>query len=465
MSAFQLNASGELVKLMADRPVGLAVGAEFRNHSGSFQPNPITGAGENTGNNYLGTRGSYNTSEAYAELSVPVVSGMVGVENLEATLAGRFFHYSNFGSDSTYKFGVRYSPIREVTLRGTYSTAFRAPGISDLYLGVSDNFPTLSDPCSTDPGTGTLRTLDPTSGLYTQCNTTGVTQGANAGATANNGDDRTQIKSHNGGNANLKPEKAKVFTFGVVTEPVKNLSVTLDYYNIKVTNAISTIGAGLIADSCFTASPNPGTPGTASTPQKYCNLIHRVPIGQINYIDDLNQNIGGTAVAGLDLAARYDLPTEVGRFNFIFDGTYLLTYDTTQADGSVDHGAGNYDFLLANPKVKFNTGVRYGLGGLGAGLSLKYVGTYKECDTGFCSVNAVSNPSPVSRTVKAWTPIDAFVSYALPSSYGRTSLAVGMNNVFDQNPPFVYNNGTYPSDPSTYDFLGRYMYLRLTHSY
>src|SRR2546428_14160535 len=84
---------------------------------------------------------------------MPIISGMPSVEALEGSAAVRVFRYSNFGSDYTYKFGARYKPISDVTVRGTYSTAFRAPSIADLYRGHFDNFPTIRDPCSTPAAT------------------------------------------------------------------------------------------------------------------------------------------------------------------------------------------------------------------------------------------------------------------------------------------------------------------------
>ena len=134
-----------------------------------------------------GYLGSYYVNEGYGELSIPLLSNMPGVQNLEATAAARVFKYSTFGSDYTYKFGGRYTPVRDVTVRGTYSTAFRAPSISDLFFGQSDNFPNVSDPCST------------TGGATPPPSCTGVV----------NADDQTQHRSRIGGN----PEDAFNFDF------------------------------------------------------------------------------------------------------------------------------------------------------------------------------------------------------------------------------------------------------------
>ncbi|HSO29259.1 MAG TPA: TonB-dependent receptor, partial [Candidatus Sulfomarinibacteraceae bacterium] len=146
LTSFQVNTSGDLFPLLSERPVGLAAGYEFRTQAGEFIFDPITEKGLVTGNKGQNTKGSYDVNELYAELSIPIVSALPLVEDLEATAAIRWFDYSTFGSDYTYKFGGRWKPIRDVTVRGTYSTAFRAPSISELYQGRLDNFAGLRDP-------------------------------------------------------------------------------------------------------------------------------------------------------------------------------------------------------------------------------------------------------------------------------------------------------------------------------
>src|SRR5262249_61199224 len=89
----------------------------------------------------------YYVHEGYGELSVPLVSGLPFIQELEVTGAFRAFSYSSFGSDVTYKVGGRWSIIPDFTFRGTYSTGFRAPGILDLYQAQSDAFPNVRDPC------------------------------------------------------------------------------------------------------------------------------------------------------------------------------------------------------------------------------------------------------------------------------------------------------------------------------
>jgi iron complex outermembrane recepter protein len=454
MFGVQANLSGELVTIpTADRPIGIAVGYEYLSVLGQFIPNPIVALGLSTTNAQAVTSGGYFSNAGYAELNIPVLSRMPFAESLEVTAAARVFGYSNFGSDWTYKLGARWTPVQDVTFRGTYSTAFRAPSISEAYLGQQQNFANVSDPCAGSPAP------------------------ANCGAAAGNGDDRPQLPSTQGGNPNLKPETAKIWTLGLVVEPrwVKNLTFTVDYYNIKIENTIGTVGEQLILSSCY--------PTTAGTASKYCNLITRdATTQQITNMMNTTQNIGGYSTSGIDLAARYVLPTaDLGRFGLVFDGTWLNHFDIRQADGSIITARGNFDYQSqfsgglqgVLPAWKFNAGVNWAapptsvVNGLSAALNMRFVGSWHECGdpngdfsgSGFCETD-----NTYRRSVPAWTSFDLFVNYAFITEAGKTAVGAGVQNLFDTDPAKIYNAFQFNSDGTAYDFMGRYFYLRVSHS-
>ncbi len=181
MTAVQFNTSGELFRTFADRPAGLAAGYEYRFLAGENIPDPLTVAGLTTGNKSDVTRGQYYVNEGYAELSVPVVSHLPFAEDVEATAAARLSNYSSFGGRVTYKFGGRWRLIQDFTVRGTFSTGFRAPSTSDLFGGQADSFPPVSDPCR---GAGVAGGGPPP---------------ASCGAAAGNGDTQTQWCSSRAG--------------------------------------------------------------------------------------------------------------------------------------------------------------------------------------------------------------------------------------------------------------------------
>jgi outer membrane receptor protein involved in Fe transport len=374
-------------------------------------------------------------------------------EDVEAIAAVRVSEYNTFGGQVTYKLGGRWRVSRDVTFRGTYSTGFRAPSISDLFLGQADSFPNVSDPCR-GVGVAGGGPLPP------NC----VPQGV---PILGSRDAQTQLRSRIGGNPDLKPEKAQIFTAGVVLEPsmVKNLSITVDYYNVNVDNTITTIGASTILNGCY--------PGDGSTP-RYCELVQRDPsTGKIQNIINLNTNVGKDYTDGIDLALRYSLPTQVGRFGYVFDGTWLHRYNRRLADGTLIKGKGNFDLNNQGtggvyPAFKFLTGVSWGFLGVGAGVNMRYVSSFTECGTGsgnFAGSGLCYANDTFKRRVEHFDQWDVFLSYVFRHPAGKTTLAAGVNNLFDRAPSAIYNGFTAASDPTAYDFMGRFVYGRAMHSF
>jgi outer membrane receptor protein involved in Fe transport len=458
LQALQLNTSGELFSIpTATRPVGLGLGFEWRTVGGFVTQEPLTAKSDTSNGGAANTAGSYSVSEGYAELTIPIMNGQPYADDLEVQGAARIFDYNTFGTDWTYKMGARYRPIRDVTFRGTYSTAFRAPSVPDLYSGTFDNFPNVSDPCSapTDPA------------VIARCN---ASPGAGGGAgTAGNGDDSTQLRARNGGSTDLKPETAKIFTVGLVFEPTffRNFSATLDFYNVKIENSIQNLPESVILNGCYVT----GTLGPS-----YCNgILREAGTHFITRIDNLTRNAGVETVQGIDLAMRYALPTpDFGRFAFTFDGTWLGKHDLLQPDGSLIKGRNTFDLQASsgqggtNPEWKFNAGVLWGLKGFGAGATTKFIGGFHECGdstgdfsgSGLCYID-----STYQRHVNAYNTYDAFVSYGFASVAGRTNVAFGVNNVFDTNPPKIYNTFASATDQYTYDQIGRFFYVRMNQTF
>lgn len=421
-----LNLGGDLFKLFARRPVGLAVGYDFRSEFAEQIPDPITAAGQTTGNMQKPTSGTLNVNEGFLELSVPVVSNRFLADNLELSLAARVVKFEQFKANQSYKVGALYSPFRDISLRGTFSTAFRAPNINELFggSGMSADFVQAGDPCR-----GASRP---------------------ASCAADSKDPSVQFDTLKGSNPNLTPETAKIFTAGVVVGPraVPNLSITLDYYNVKLDNTIGYLGAAYIIAQCYEG----GDP-------TMCERITRDSTYKIVNVDDQRRNYGTATASGIDLAARYRFPIETyGRFGFTFDGTYLIESNSTDATGFVTKSAGNYDSFILTPRVKFNAGVSWGMGGFGASVISRYIGSFKECGSGSCSIDDSDQ-----RVISAFAYFDGNVNYSFKSSAGRTTLMMGVQNIFNADPPFITNANNYGTDPD-FPALGRYFYARVTQS-
>ena len=455
LAAVEATASGELFRLAASRPAGIALGYQFRREFGISLPNPITAAFEDSDTNFAKTEGSFNVHEAFAELSVPLISDVPLAEQLEVSVAGRFSHYSSFGDQGTYKFGGRWRPIQDVTLRGTYSTGFRAPSLSEVYSGATQSAePTNGDPCAAPANAA----------VAAQC-----------GAAAGNGDPNVQLNGIIGGSSRLQPETSKMYTIGAVLEPsmVRNLSMTVDYYHISIDKVVSAYGLDFILNKCY--------PGTGGTPDPaFCDLITRNANHRVVQVIDTNVNIGSQVTSGFDVALRYALPTDYGRFGFLIDSNILLKNDQTvpSTTGGLRtiHFKSNYDQIGfgqgvggVNPIFKANAGVTYGLGGFSGAVSGRYIGPIWECagsngrSPGFCYQQKPENS--VHRLVSQYVLFDLFASYALRTPVGRTTLSAGINNVLNTNPPRIYDNGFTFSDPTAYDYIGRYVYGRLSQQF
>jgi outer membrane receptor protein involved in Fe transport len=446
----QANLSGELFSLAASRPIGLALGYEFRSVSGGSIPDPITVSGDTSGSKGLITEGHYKANEIYGELNVPIIDKRPALEALEAILAARASFFDTFGSTFNYKFGGRWAPTKDFAVRGTYSTAFRAPSIPDLYEGLEDDFQPVTDPCGVD--------VEPGSALARNC-----------GDATNNGDTQNQTLARTGGNPDLEPEKAKIFTLGLVVQPhtLKELSFTVDYFNTLVSQRIDEIGAATILGNCYSS--------LSGEQPKYCELVNRDPTTQrILNIQNRYANVGEDHVDGIDFSARYELGTPAGRFDFLFAMAYLRRYERTLADGSVIHGAGTFDLSDggqggAYPHIRFNAGIDWAMAGFSAAVRTYFIGSYRECGdsagdlsgTGLCYV-----PGHLGeRDVSAYNTWDVSFGYAFKSDAGTTSLSVGASNLFDVAPPRVYNGFASTTDVYSYDMVMRQVYARLGHQF
>jgi len=436
------DAHGRIATLPNHGDLSLAVGANVRTDDGVAYPDPLTLTGESTGQVPETTEGNVRAVEGYGELSLVPISGHPLAQWVELDLAARSYHYNSFGSGVTWKLGGLVRTVGGLAARGTYSTAFRAPSLTDLFQASGIEVLALEDPCDTRPASagGTPIQLGPVA--VARCSEQQVATDAAFGA--------SQLRSLIGGNTKLDAETAKVLTAGLVLEPpqVKGLSFTVDYWHVDVAHAIQRIATATVLASCYTRDQ-----------PEACARIHRDPEHdfRIDFVDTSLQNVGGTTTSGLDLAALFDHAIAgVGRFREQLEAQYLFKYNLD--DGTrVLHGRGAYD-LGVLPTFKANLGLAWDHPiGIGAGLNLRYVGGFDECRDNDCTAGEPAH------AVDAWYKVDVIGSYTLRTAAGKTTLAVGVNNVFDRDPPLIYVGPQGNSDGRTYDLLGRMVYARMTH--
>ena len=441
----QYNLTGDLYELPAG-PLAVAVGASSRWEAGGAIPDPITATGNTTGNKEEATEGDYSVRAVYAETSIPVYQNEMG--GLDITAAGRLFNYDTFGSDFTYEAGARLELPRGLAFRSTFSKAFRAPSVAEMFLGQSDSFPLVSDPCSVVDEAGNPRSL--TSQQRSNC--------ASAGVPADFEDTRAQLRARIGGSTDLDPERANTVTAGVVYQPefMKNLDVAVSYYATKIEDEIGALGAGLILSNCYSQdSPTD------------CEKVQRDSNNLITNIFSTATNIGETETSGLDIELNYFEDTPLGLLSARVESNYLFAYDVyLPIPGGFElvEGKGYYD-LGVYPTWRHNANVGLKWNRTSAGVTWQYTGGFQECEDDDCKglYRDDVETTPTVRDVDANHLFGIQGSYRLFSRAGGSVITVGVNNVFDQAPSVIFNGFLGTSDASTYDFLGRYLYIRLSH--
>lgn len=428
------NATGTLLDLPGGG-LGLAIGVEHRDYSGSFNPDPIVAAGLGSDIPALPTRGGYNVDEAYAELNAPLLAHVAGAELLEFNGAVRFSDYSTSGSTTNFKGGVNWKPIRDLRLRGGYSEGFRAPTIGESFGTPSRFDQELLDPCSSDQ--------NPTGQVLANCQA----QGVPAGYTQLN----PQLSVVTGGNEALKPETSKGWNLGAVWSPafMPGFSVEADYYKIRVNGAIQALSADTTLQRCV-----------VDNDPLACSLITRSSSGQITQIRGLLQNIAGIKTDGLDLNFAYRTrPAAWGTLGFTLNNSFLFNYDvieptstgtgTTSLEGT-ERGSPDQAF----PKHKAIGIIDWNGDMFGATLTGRYIKSVIERQT-------VTATDPGNR-LNSRLYVDLQARYTPSWVANGLGFAIGVNNLFDKDPPGCISCGLNNMDPSTYDVPGRYYYARVS---
>lgn len=317
-SAVLTGDMGDSFRLWGDA-IGFALGAEYRKESSNYQPDPIGANFPVFGNNLQPTVGSFDVREAFAELRLPIVSDRPFFHDLTATGAVRYSDYSTIGSTFTWQINGVYAPIRDLRFRATYGEAVRAPNIAELFNPGSQTFQFFNDPCAVerrDNGTDlriqNCQTI--LSGLGLSQSEIDEFTGATTGG--------ANVPGFAGGNPDLQEETATTFTVGAVAQPrfLPGLAFSVDYYDVKLSNAISTPAAQVVAELCV----------DQPLPNQFCDSIERNatggtgPAGVISGFRVVPQNVAEFRTTGIDFSANYRLATaNAGIFNFRFAGNYL----------------------------------------------------------------------------------------------------------------------------------------------
>ena len=450
------NVAGELFQLPAGA-LGLAVGLEHREVRGSDVPDQFSQSGYSTNLSGLPTFGRYTVREAYAELNIPVLKAQPFAELLSFNLATRHSDYSNFGVTNNSKASFMYKPVKDLLFRGTWAEGFRAPTLDDISGGGSQSFDTFLDPCDTrfgeasrDPAVQARCVAAGTSATYRQLGQAGTP------ITSTGGTQGLVAFNSGAGNAFLSPETALTKTAGFVYSPsfLPNFSLGLDWYNIKIENRITAIGAEYVANQCYIFND-----------ANFCSVIKRDPTtGQINSLARGNANLGEMETEGLDLAINYRLPrTAYGQFGFRNETSYVDKFRTrSSAENEWTEYAGEYFYN----RVKSNTTLDWSLGNWSATWGFRYYSPVKDqCWDVDIECNMPDHEATFgtgANKLGSVTIHDMSVGYKT-SWNGR--VLFGINNVFDKKPRIVYSTQADSSSVDADMSLDRFFYVRYTQSF
>lgn len=444
---------------MASSGLGFAIGAERRTErmelstDAAFTTGDLAGQGGPT----IGVGGEYSVNDVYAEMRLPLIEKMPMADLLNLSASYRNSNYSTGKSANTYGVGVEYAPIKAIKFRGSYQQASRAANVIELFaaqgLGLYDNGG--GDPCSGGVLNG--RAQDGEGATFAQCQRTGVTAAQWGGIADSPAGQYNQL---GGGNTQLKPETATSVTFGFVTQPIRDLSVSVDYFNIEVEDLIGSIGAVTKLTECLEVG-------------SFCGDIQRDAAGTLwltsgAFIRTLNDNVGKLRTEGVDLGVDYSMKLAgMGKLDLSFVGTLLRKYEVNDLPARPSYDCvGLFGDTCGTPMPEWRHKLR---ATWTTPWDLQLSATWRHIDK--VTFDAASSQTRLTGTagqiaaqvseLASRDYLDVAAAYNLTKNL---TVRLAVNNLLDKDPPIrtqgagFVNGNTYPV---VYDAAGRRVSINL----
>jgi len=457
----------------SDAGVGVSIGAEYRRETMDYAADFVAASGQLNGAGGANppVNGSFDVYEVFAETRVPIVQDMAFAKSLTLELAFRYSDYSSIGTTETYKIAGDWEPIDGVRIRGGYNRAVRAPHILELFSPQNVALDGTQDPCAG------LAAADP---LVARCASLfGLTTAQVLAIEAN---PAAQYNGRFAGNTNLEPETSDTYTLGLVWQPsfLPGFNASIDWFDIKVKDYISNIGADVIINRCV-----------GQQDRSFCALVNRDAAGSIwlspqGFVDDQTVNIGSIRTSGVDFNVGYRLNLDeqgLGSMSLNFVGTYLdkLEAQALPGDDAFDC-AGLYGticsvssgFTAPNPKwrhkarLSWATPLTYGEWFKDFTVSLQWRHFDKVTLDAFDDHPQLNNPGIQYETDRVLKSRDYFDLTASWTMRDNLNFRAGVNNIFDKDPP-LNGSSNCPTGscsgntwPQVYDSFGRYLFVGLT---
>ena len=418
----------------------IAAGVEYRRETSRQNTDPLDVAGLTFLNAIPSSSGAYDVKEGYVETALPLLSGRSFAKNLTFDAAVRFSDYTTVGHTRAWRWGLDWAFDDNLRLRGTMSSAVRAPNIGELYRGQSQNFFNVTDPCSANQ----IRNGKSPAVRAANCAALGVPAGFQS-------TNQASVQGLSGSNPSLQTEQGRTWTAGLVFTPqfLDSFGLSVDYWNIKLTNAISAPSGTDVVNRCVD-SPT-------GINNVYCRSNTRDPnTNEIIFIRSINQNIAALQTSGVDIGISYAHALGPGKMLWNVDATKVIAF--TEYPFQDDKTASVQDNgVLGFPKWKVSLRSTYLLNHWTFNWNMRY----------FTSMLRVSNESYRSNPTST-TPIhagagfinDVRASYSFDSSW---QVYAGVTNVFDRNPPVSIFGTTFGG--GLYDALGRSYYAGFSYNF
>jgi outer membrane receptor protein involved in Fe transport len=333
---------------LLDGPVGYAAGLEYRRETSEDTKDPLRlgvlpqgssltpGVLVNTIDPFLNTfisidndqqfntSGDYDVAEAFGEIRVPIFRDQPFAKEFTLDAAVRHADYSTLGGQTTWKVGGTWAPYEDLSIRGTISSAVRAPNISELFdpelpIQIGSN----EDPC--DPGNVGLGTNNREANCIADLQAAGVAIGdivdGTTGAYIWQNPLTGRFTGTSGGNPDLQVETADTKTIGAVYRPsyFDGFSLTVDYWEIDIENAISAVAAGDILEGCYDSGDFPNVP--------FCGSFERRSDGGLSDLSSGQINFAQLEASGVDFAANYSFDMGENTFGARLVGSYQEKLD------------------------------------------------------------------------------------------------------------------------------------------
>jgi outer membrane receptor protein involved in Fe transport len=431
---------------MASQGVGVVFGAEYRKDKLTNTTDELLSSAQlsGTGGATIGISGETAVTDLFTEINIPLLEGVTFADSLGIDAAYRYSDYDSFTTD-TYKVGLEWAPIGDIKFRGSYQKAVRAANVVELFTAQGLNlFDMAADPCGADAAGTDAAASD------AACLATGVP--ANQLRSPSLDSPAGQYNFLQGGNPDLAPEESETVTFGLILQPrfLPKLAMSVDYFDIEITDTISTYGANNTITDCYFA-------GDAAS----CARINRDDNGNLwrgsGFVTDLNINIGSLQTKGIDLNLNYsgfEIGT-LGSLSFNMTGTYLDELVTVPGSSGPGYDCkGFFSGACGTPKPEWRHHARLGWQtpwSVDLSLTWRYIDSVEEY---------LGDPIQIDYELDSANYFDLAANWAVTE---KASILVGINNVLDSDPDIssaVGTTGNGNTFPQTYDSLGRWIFVR-----